>query len=151
MQLRVVIQRVSKAEVIVSGEQVARISKGLLVFLGLSEGDTQEDESYIINKLIRLRVFEDEDGKMNRSISDIEGNILIVPNFTLYGDLRKGTRPSFSTACPVSLAKERFDRFMSNMRQQWPEVEQGIFQAEMNVVSTNDGPITMLLDSQRLF
>lgn len=149
--LRVVIQRVTEATVRVDEEQVAQISRGLLVFLGLSEQDTEDDEAYIIKKLISLRVFEDDEGKMNQSVADVNGGILIVPNFTLYGDLRKGTRPSFSSACPVALASERFERFMAHIRQEWEDVKQGVFQADMKVKSTNDGPVTMMLDSQRLF
>lgn len=149
--MRIIVQRVKKAKVTVEETVTGEIQKGLLVLVGFESSDTENDYAFIINKIINLRIFSDEDDKMNRSVSDIFGGILIVPNFTLYGDVRKGNRPSFSDSCPVELAKGYYDRFMEMFEQRFPLVESGVFQGDMAVELINDGPVTIMLDSKKLF
>lgn len=149
--MRCVVQRVSKASVTVDNQIVGKIDEGLLVLWGVGEKDGEEDCSWLVDKVVGLRIFEDEEGKMNRSILDIKGEILMVSQFTLYGDCRKGRRPSFSSAAPPEKAKALFDQAVAKMREYDIKVETGIFQATMQVELINDGPVTLLLDSEKTF
>jgi D-tyrosyl-tRNA(Tyr) deacylase len=146
-----VVQRVKRASVSVDGKVVGRIEAGLLILLGVGEKDSAGDLEWMVDKLIGLRIFEDEEGKMNRSIQDMGGQILLVSQFTLYGDCRKGKRPSFSTAAPPELAKALYEQAADKIRAYGIPVETGVFQAEMQVELVNDGPVTMLLDSEKMF
>lgn len=149
--MRCVVQRVTHASVRVDGEVVGQIGAGLLVLWGIGEKDGPNDLEWMVDKVIGLRIFEDEDGKMNRSIVDHGGEILMVSQFTLFGDCRKGKRPSFSSAAPPEEAKSLFDQAVEKMRNHGIHVETGIFQAEMQVELVNDGPVTLLLDSEKKF
>ena len=149
--MRAVVQRVAHAEVLVAGATTARIGPGLLALVGLSAADTDADIAYLAEKLLGLRVFEDDAGKMNLDVTTIGGQLLLVPNFTLYGDCRKGRRPSFSEAAPSALAQEMFGQLVSELRQRGARVQTGPFGALMQVHLVNDGPVTLLLDSRRLF
>lgn len=150
--MRAVIQRVSSSEVRINEETVAKIGYGLNVLLGIKADDKEADMDYIISKLVNLRIFEDSDGKMNRSILDIAGELLLVSQFTLYGDCRKGRRPGFSRSGPVEEAEKKYDVFVKKMKAQpIKKVETGVFQAEMEVLIVNDGPVTLLLDSEKEF
>ncbi|MEL1135101.1 D-aminoacyl-tRNA deacylase [Desulfitobacterium sp. THU1] len=149
--MRSVVQRVTQASVTVDGEVVGKISAGLLIFFGVGQSDQESDLEWLVDKIVGLRIFEDEDGKMNRSISDVGGEILMVSQFTLYGDCRKGRRPSFSSAAPPEVAKVLFDQAVDKLRGYGIQVATGIFQAEMKVELVNDGPVTMLLDSEKNF
>lgn len=149
--MRSVVQRVSRASVRVGGETVGQIGKGFLVLLGVGENDTSQDLEWMIDKIIGLRVFEDEEGKMNRSIIDEKGEILLVSQFTLYGDCRKGRRPSFTAAAPPDKAKALYEEAVTKIAAKGVDVETGIFQAEMKVELVNDGPVTLLLDSEKTF
>jgi D-tyrosyl-tRNA(Tyr) deacylase len=150
--MRIVVQRVSRAAVRVDGQTVGEIGRGLLVLLGIGREDTDADGDYIIGKILSLRIFHDDEGKMNRSVTDIGGGVLIVSQFTLHGDVRKGTRPSFSGAMPPAEAERFYGRFMEKLRAATPlKVAEGRFAAMMDVELINDGPVTILLDSQRRF
>jgi D-tyrosyl-tRNA(Tyr) deacylase len=149
--MRAVIQRVKSASVHVDGKEVSRIKNGLLIFLGIKAGDTKSDISYIIKKSVELRIFEDDEGKMNLSAADIGGEILVVSQFTLYGDCRKGRRPSFSSAGNPKDAEKIYDEFTKEISARYPGVKFGQFQAMMDVHIVNDGPVTMLLDSAKQF
>ncbi|SHN78886.1 D-aminoacyl-tRNA deacylase [Desulfitobacterium chlororespirans] len=149
--MRSVVQRVTQASVTVEGEVVGRIGAGLLVLFGVGQGDTEADLSWMMDKIAGLRLFEDEEGKMNRSVQDVGGEILMVSQFTLYGDCRKGKRPSFSTAAPPEMARELFQQAVAKMRSYGLHVETGVFQAEMQVALVNDGPVTLLIDSAKNF
>jgi len=150
--MRAVIQRVSSSEVRINHETVGAIGSGLNVLLGIKADDTEADMDYIINKLIHLRIFEDDDGKMNESILDINGEILLVSQFTLYGDCRKGRRPGFSRSGPVDEAEKKYNVFVEKLRlTPIKKIETGVFQAEMEVLIVNDGPVTLLLDSEKQF
>ncbi|TGE34165.1 D-aminoacyl-tRNA deacylase [Desulfosporosinus sp. Sb-LF] len=149
--MRSVVQRVKRASVTVNGETVGNISAGLLVLLAVGQKDEVDDITWMVDKLVGLRVFEDEGGKMNCSVLDVGGEILLVSQFTLYGDCRKGKRPSFSTAASPELAKGMFDRCVETIRSRGLRVETGVFQAEMDVELINDGPVTLLLDSEKKF
>lgn len=149
--MRAVVQRVSLGEVTVEEKITGSIGKGFVVLLGVGQGDTQKDADYIADKVANLRVFEDEQGKMNLSLSDVGGSVLAISQFTLYGDCRKGRRPGFTQAADPDQAKALYDYFTERLRQQGFEVQEGIFQADMLVKIYNDGPVTMLLDSKRLF
>lgn len=149
--MRCVVQRVTRASVRVDEKVVGQIGAGLLVLWGIGENDGPNDLEWMVDKVTGLRIFEDEDGKMNRSIVDVNGEILMVSQFTLYGDCRKGKRPSFSTAAPPEEAKILFDQAVEKMRNCGLHVETGIFQAEMQVELVNDGPVTLLLDSEKKF
>lgn len=149
--MRSVVQRVSQASVTVEGEVVGRIGAGLLVLFGVGQGDKESDLEWMVDKIVGLRIFEDEEQKMNRSIQDVGGDILMVSQFTLYGDCRKGKRPSFSSAAPSEEAKALFELAVEKMRGYGIHVETGIFQAEMQVALVNDGPVTLLLDSEKKF
>jgi len=149
--MRAVVQRVKHARVDVDGNTVGSIEKGLLVFLGVERDDGEEDLAYIVDKVAGLRVFEDENGKMNLSVKDVGGAVLAVSQFTLYGDCRKGRRPSFTQAAPPDMARRYYDLFVEKMEKLNIPVATGIFQAKMEVSLLNDGPVTILLDSKRTF
>jgi D-tyrosyl-tRNA(Tyr) deacylase len=149
--MRTVIQRVSRAAVTVDGAVVGRIGTGLLALVGVAEGDTATDIDYTASKIRDLRVFGDEHGRMNRSVVDIGGQVLVVSQFTLLGDVRKGRRPGFDAAAPPEIAKARYDDLVGRLRDAGLAVETGVFQAHMQVDLVNDGPVTILLDSRRLF
>ena len=148
--MRAVVQRVTSARVTVKGRETGSIEKGLLVFLGIEEADGEQDIQYICDKVANLRIFEDEQGKMNRSVTDIGGSVLLVSQFTLYGDARHGRRPSFSSAARPETAIPLYERTIALLRETLP-VQTGEFQAMMEVSLVNDGPVTILLDSKRNF
>ncbi len=147
--MRAVIQRVKSAEVYVGDRLSGKIGKGLLVFVGVARGDGEDDISYLISKLPDLRIFEDSSGKFNLSLQEINGEILVVSQFTLYGDCRKGRRPSFTEAEEPTVAKNLYDRLIFKLRERGVPVETGEFQAKMEVHLINDGPVTLLLDSTK--
>lgn len=149
--MRAVVQRVTHASVAIEGKIVGEIQKGLLVLVGIKADDTPKDIDYMIKKLTGLRIFEDEAGKMNVSVKDIGGKLLIVPNFTLYGDATKGMRPSFIASGSVSEAKIKYEAFIEALALSGVPFETGEFQADMQVELLNDGPVTILLDSSKLF
>lgn len=149
--MRAVIQRVSKGSVSVHGEIAGAIGPGLLVFLGVGRGDTEADVDYLVEKTCGVRIFEDLAGKMNLNVVDSRGAILVVSQFTLYGDIRKGRRPSFDEAAPPSVALLLYESFVAKMRSRGILVETGVFQAAMRVELTNEGPVTILCDSRRAF
>ena len=149
--MRAVVQRVSKAKVIVEEKTVGAIKRGLLVFVGVGKDDTEEDCEWLADKVSGLRIFEDEDGKMNLSVKDINGEVLVVSQFTLYGDCRRGKRPSFTEAAPPDKGKALYERFVELLREKGLKVETGKFRAHMHVHLVNDGPVTILLDSSKLF
>jgi D-tyrosyl-tRNA(Tyr) deacylase len=149
--MRAVIQRVTQATVTVEGNIIASIDNGLCVLVGFTATDTEMDLQYICQKIIGLRIFDDSDAFMNLSVADVDGHILLVPQFTLYGDARKGRRPSFSDAMKPEEASQLFDTFVALCKQHYPKVQQGKFQAHMQVSLMNDGPVTILLDSSKLF
>ncbi|QUH31199.1 D-aminoacyl-tRNA deacylase [Vallitalea guaymasensis] len=149
--MRVVVQRVKHASVKVEGELIGEIGKGILVLVGFLDNDDMKVYDYMLDKIINLRIFEDEDDKMNLSVKDIEGEIIIVPNFTLYGDCRKGRRPSYSVAAKPDKARMIFDEFIKRANEKYDGIKQGMFQADMKVELLNDGPVTLLLDSEKVF
>jgi D-tyrosyl-tRNA(Tyr) deacylase len=149
--MRAVIQKVKNSSVTVDGEIVGRIGKGLLVLLGVSNDDSEKDANYLVEKTLNLRIFEDSDDKMNLSLLDIQGEILVVSQFTLYGDARRGRRPSFIEAAPPEKANQLYEYFVSEIRKKLLQVETGKFQAMMEVSLVNDGPVTILLDSKKIF
>ena len=149
--MRAVVQRVSRASVTGGGEVVGRIKLGFVVLLGVAEDDTQDDAIYMAQKIIGLRVFEDEQGKMNLSLAEIGGGMLVVSQFTLLGDCRKGRRPSFIAAARPERAKELYQSFVAEVRGQGIGVETGRFQEHMDVELVNDGPVTVLIDSRKVF
>lgn len=149
--MRSVVQRVKCASVIVNGENVGKISAGLLILLAVGQEDGEDDLAWMVDKLVGLRIFEDEEGKMNRSVQDVGGEILMVSQFTLYGDCRSGKRPSFTAAAPPERAKALYERAVAGIRSHGLKVETGIFQAQMDVELINDGPVTLLLDSEKKF
>ncbi len=145
-----VIQRVQRAKVTVDCETVGEIGKGLFVLVGFSEGDTKEDADIVAAKIPELRIFEDENEKMNFSVSDIEGGILIVPNFTLAASCRKGRRPDFTSAMKPAQATEMFDYFRDKIKESGVFVNTGVFGADMKIECLNDGPVTLILDPEKL-
>lgn len=149
--MRSVIQRVTRASVTVDGEVVGSIGEGLLVLLGVKVGDTEKDADYMADKLLKLRIFEDENGKMNRSVKDVGGAVLAVSQFTLLGDARHGRRPSFSNAVRPEEANALYEAFCQALRAENIRVETGVFQTDMQVELVNDGPVTILLDSRKGF
>ena len=149
--MRAVIQRVTEASCRVDGKITGEIKKGFLVFLGVGEDDTDTDLDYIVKKTLGLRIFEDEDEKMNLSLSDVGGSVLAISQFTLYGDVRKGNRPAFVTAAPPAVGNDYFEKYKSRLKEAGLTVESGIFGADMKISLLNDGPVTILLDSKKLF
>jgi D-aminoacyl-tRNA deacylase len=146
--MRTVVQRVSQAEVIVDGAQIARIGEGILALVAISRQDSEQDLHWMAKKIIELRVFEDGQGKMNLSLQDIKGQLLLISQFTLYGDCKKGRRPSFIEAAAPAEAEKLYDNFVEIVRQSMPGVQTGRFQAIMEVRLTNSGPVTIILDSR---
>ncbi|MCX8044412.1 MAG: D-aminoacyl-tRNA deacylase [Desulfobacterota bacterium] len=149
--MRAVIQRVVRASVQVNGHTVGAIGRGMLVLLGVAVRDTDADAAYLAKKIAGLRIFDDQDGKMNRTIMQIGGAALVVSQFTLYGDCRKGKRPSFTDAAPPESAVRLYEEFIACLRNEGVPVATGVFQAAMQVSLVNDGPVTFLLDSSRQF
>lgn len=149
--LRAIVQRVISSSVTVEGKIVGEINKGFNVLLGISKEDTIEDAKYLKDKIVNLRVFEDEDGKLNKSLKDVEGELLIISQFTLYGDCRKGRRPNFMEALGGNDAKKLYEEFVSLCKDQVKRVETGIFGAEMLVDIKNHGPVTLMIDSKKMF
>ena len=149
--MRAVVQRVSEAAVTVAGEATGVIPKGLMVLLGVGKSDTEVDAVYLADKIVNLRIFEDAEEKMNLSVADVNGEILVVSQFTLYGDVRKGRRPGFDQAAPPDEAERLYEVFINRCRETGVKVETGRFRTHMMVSLTNDGPVTILLDSQKQF
>lgn len=149
--MRIVVQRVKSASVLIGGETATSIGKGLLLFVGFGRGDREEDAAYLAEKTAGLRIFEDSRGRMNLSCADVGGEVLIVSQFTLYGDCRKGRRPSFAEAMEPVQAKVLYEKFTGMLKRYFPAAKSGVFQAMMDVCIVNDGPVTLLLDSKRLF
>jgi D-tyrosyl-tRNA(Tyr) deacylase len=149
--MRAVVQRVSRARVDVSGKTVGEIGRGLLVFLGVGHGDSEKDAEFLANKIAHLRVFSDEQGLMNRSVIEVEGDVLVVSQFTLWGDCQKGRRPSFTRAAPPDRARALYEDFVRHIRGKGLAVATGEFQEMMDVHLVNDGPVTMLIDTEKSF
>ena len=147
--MRAVIQRVSKASVSINGRSVGKIGAGFCVLLGVGVGDTERDAEWMAEKIVNLRIFEDEDGKMNRALHDVGGGMLIVSQFTLYGDCRKGRRPSFIEAAPAEEGNRLYEYFVGQVKNRGVEVAYGVFQAHMAVEIVNDGPVTLILDTRQ--
>ena len=149
--MKALLQRVTRASVGIDNEEVGRIGQGLVVFLGVANGDTEKDAQYLVQKIVNLRIFADEEGKFNLSALDINAELLLVSQFTLLADTRKGRRPSFTDAAPPVQAEELFDYFVEQTRATGLKVEMGRFQAYMQVEIRNDGPVTIMLDSREKF
>jgi D-tyrosyl-tRNA(Tyr) deacylase len=149
--MRAVVQRVSRAKVTIDGKITGEIARGLLVLLGVGAGETRADADYLADKVIGLRIFEDAGGKMNLSVVDVEGAILAVSQFTLYGDVRRGKRPSFEAAAPPQPARQLYEYFVEKVRRAGLKCETGRFQEMMQVELVNEGPVTILLDSRKTF
>jgi D-tyrosyl-tRNA(Tyr) deacylase len=149
--MRAVVQRVHESSVVIDSQEVGRIGVGLLVLLGIAQGDDERDVDYLADKIVELRVFADEAGKMNRSLLEINGQMLVVSQFTLLGDCRKGRRPSFIAAAAPDTATHLYERFVARGRDRGIDVATGQFQAHMLVHLVNDGPVTLMLDSKKLF
>ncbi|KAF2956689.1 D-aminoacyl-tRNA deacylase [Marinitoga sp. 38H-ov] len=150
--MRAVVQRVLESHVDVEGKTVGKIGKGILVLLGVGQNDTEKDIEWLADKIMNLRIFEDSEDKMNLSLLDIKGEILVISQFTLYGDCRKGRRPSYSTAANPEKGNEYYEKFIEYIEKKYNlKVEKGIFQADMKVHLINDGPVTLLLDSEKTF
>lgn len=148
--MKVVIQRVTSSNVVVDNRIVGEIGKGLTILLGVGKDDSQKDIDFFVDKISNLRIFSDDEGKMNRSLLDVQGELLIVSQFTLYGDCRKGRRPSFIDAAPPTIANELYENFCQAFRAAGIHVQTGIFQADMKVTIENDGPVTFVLESPRI-
>ena len=149
--MRAVIQRVTRASVTIDGDAVGEIEHGLVVLLGIARDDTKDDADYLVPKIIALRIFDDAEGRMNVSVKDVDGGLLIVSQFTLYGDVRRGLRPSWSDAATPELAEPLYDYFVETTRKLLGRVETGSFRKTMQVELVNDGPVTILLDSRKNF
>ena len=147
LTVRACIQRVQKAKVEVNQQIVGEISKGLVVLLGVHKEDSQKDLLWILDRLLKMRIFSDSEGKMNQSVQEVDGEILLVSQFTLYGQMQKGTRPGFSQAAPGPMALSLYSEFSRQLRERYPKVAEGIFAADMQVSLVNDGPVTLILDS----
>jgi D-tyrosyl-tRNA(Tyr) deacylase len=145
--MRIVLQRVKEARVDVAGATVGSISTGLLILIGITSTDTQQDAEYLVDKVINLRIFPDEERRMNRSILEVGGSLLVVSQFTLYGDCKKGRRPSFDQAAPPEQARRLYEYFIERLTSRNIIVQTGVFQAEMQIQLVNDGPVTFILDS----
>jgi D-tyrosyl-tRNA(Tyr) deacylase len=149
--VRAVVQRARKARVEVGGEVTGAIERGLVAFVGAAEGDGDADLAYVVNKVVSLRVFPDAEGKMRLSLADAGGSLLVVSQFTLFGDVRRGNRPSFDGAMEPVAAEAMYDRFVAEARARGVHVETGRFRADMTVFVENDGPVTILVDSRKTF
>jgi len=149
--MRAVLQRVSRATVRVNGQTSGEIGPGLLILLAVGQGDTSKEADYLLDKIVNLRIFEDAEGKMNLSLLDVDGELLVISQFTLYADCRKGRRPSFTDAGPPGEAQKLYDYFVAAARTRGVKVATGIFQAVMEVELVNSGPVTILLDSSKNF
>lgn len=149
--MRAVVQRVRSGSVTVGEEEVSRIGHGLVVLLGVAKGDGEEDARYLADKIVHLRIFEDDSGKMNLSLKDITGEIMAVSQFTLYGDCRQGRRPSFIEAAPPQEAQKLYELFIDTLSRHNIVVKRGVFQEHMLVRIANDGPVTIMLDSSKTF
>jgi D-tyrosyl-tRNA(Tyr) deacylase len=149
--MRAVVQRVKHAQVTVNREVTGKIDRGLLVFIGVAEGDAEAQAEYLADKIVGLRVFEDENGKMNLAVTDVGGAVLAVSQFTLYGDVRRGKRPSFDAAAPPEKACSLYEYFVRRIRATGLRCETGRFQEMMQVELVNDGPVTILIDSEKTF
>jgi len=149
--VRAVIQRVSEASVTVDQQTVGAIDQGLMVLLGVAQGDTPQEAKALADKTAGLRIFEDDAGKMNQSVEEIGGSLLVVSQFTLLGDCRKGRRPGFTDAAPPELADQLYEEYVAALRSRGVNVATGVFRADMQVALVNDGPVTMLLDSRKQF
>lgn len=149
--MRAVVQRVSRAKVSVDGETTGEIGNGILLLLGVAQSDEEKNADYILEKVINLRIFDDAEGKMNLSFLDVKGELLVVSQFTLYGDSRKGRRPSYIEAAAPERANALYEYFVGEARKNLSKVETGKFQAMMDVELVNDGPVTILLDSSKIF
>ena len=149
--MRAVIQRVNEASVTVDQQTVGAIGQGLMVLLGVAQGDTSQEAKSLAEKTAGLRIFEDDAGKMNRSVEEIGGSLLVVSQFTLLGDCRKGRRPGFADAAPPELADQLYEEYVAALRSRGVNVATGVFRADMQVALVNDGPVTMLLDSRKQF
>lgn len=148
--MRAIIQKVTEASVVVDKEKVSEIGPGFMVLLGVKDTDDKEDLAYIKKKISKLRIFEDDDEKMNLSLKDVGGEILVVSQFTLYGDARKGNRPSFASSAKADKAKEYYEILIDELREEGFNVKTGVFQTHMQVSLVNDGPVTIILDSERI-
>ena len=146
--MRAIVQRVLAARVDVAGQTVGQIERGLVVFLGVGKGDGPADVDYLVEKILGLRVFEDDQQKMNRALGDVTGGLLIISQFTLYGDVTRGRRPSFDQAMPPKEAEELYEKFVAKARGAHPRVETGRFGADMRVVVDNDGPVTLIVEGR---
>ena len=149
--MRIVLQRVVEARVEVDGQVTGAIGRGFLLLFAVGAGDSEKDADYLVNKTLGLRVFNDEHGKMNLSIQDVQGGVLVVSQFTLYGDVRKGRRPSFDQAAPPETARALYEYFVRQLAATGVPVATGVFQAEMKVHLINDGPVTFIYDAAKLF
>ncbi len=149
--MRAVLQRVSRASVVADGEPAGEIENGILALIGINTGDDKAVFEKMLSKMLNLRIFEDEEGKMNLSLKDKGYSLLLVPNFTIYADARKGNRPSFSMGAAPDEARRGFEQLVALAKQSYAHIQTGIFQADMKVSLVNDGPITILLDSDRVF
>jgi D-aminoacyl-tRNA deacylase len=149
--MRAVVQRVSRAQVSVCGEVVGKVERGLLVLLGVAGTDAEADADYLADKIVGLRIFEDDAGKMNRAVGEVGGAVLVVSQFTLYGDVRRGKRPSFDDAAPPEQARKLYEHFVARIRAVGLHCETGRFQEMMQVELLNNGPVTILLDSGKAF
>ena len=149
--MRAVVQRVSEASVAVGGQVTGSVGVGLCVLVGVGQGDSEEDARWMADKVAGLRIFEDEQGKMNRSVVDVHGGVLAISQFTLFGDARKGARPGFIDAARPEIAQPLYARFCELVRERGVQVAEGVFRATMQVRIVNEGPVTLLLDSKRLF
>lgn len=147
--MRAVVQRVTRASVTIEGQVCGAIENGLVVLLGIASDDAREDADYLVPKIVALRIFDDAEGRMNLSVKDTDGGLLIVSQFTLYGDVRRGLRPSWSDAAPPEMAEPLYDYFVEISRKLLGRVETGSFRKMMQVELVNDGPVTLLLDSRR--
>ncbi|MBE0575438.1 MAG: D-tyrosyl-tRNA(Tyr) deacylase [Desulfuromonadales bacterium] len=149
--MRAIIQRVRQASVVVAEQTVAAIGQGLMVLLGVAQGDTSQDAAYLADKTAGLRIFADDNGKMNCSVEDMHGSILVVSQFTLLGDCRKGRRPGFTDAAPPELADALYQDYVNTLRSRGLTIATGVFRADMQVALVNDGPVTIMLDSRKQF
>lgn len=146
--MKAVVQRVRHAQVVVADQCVGSIAHGLVVLLGVQQGDTPQDLNYLVDKVCGLRIFSDTDDKMNLSVQDVGGELLVISQFTLLGDCRKGKRPSFIAAAPPAIARQLYEQFIAQARARQIPVASGVFQADMQVTLCNDGPVTLVLDSR---